>query len=111
MLAKTAVDQFVYSPIWAVPSLALAYAWKDAGFSWRRLGAQLDREFLVLRLPAAILANMMVWLPAVIAIYFLPSALQLPVSNLVGSFWVLLMIVVLARPHTAAASRSRTATG
>ena len=39
----------------------------------------------------------MVWLPAVIAIYFLPSALQLPVSNLVGSFWVLLMIVLLQR--------------
>jgi hypothetical protein len=35
--------------------------------------------------------------PAVVAIYLLPGALQLPVSNLVGSFWVLLMIVLLKR--------------
>ena len=97
VLAKAAVDQFLYSPCWAVPGLALAYAWKDAGYSWTVLRQHLDREFFVLRLPAAIVANAMVWLPTVIAIYFLPAALQLPVSNLVASFWVLLMIVVLRR--------------
>ena len=97
VLAKTAVDQLVYSPLWAVPQIALAFAWKDADFSWRAARAHLDRDFFVTRLPAAVLGNAMVWLPAVLAIYFLPSALQLPVSNLVGSFWVLLMIVLLRR--------------
>jgi len=97
VLAKTAVDQLLYSPLWAVPEIALAFEWKAAGFSWRRMRAGLDRDFFALRLPAAMLGNATVWLPAVIAIYFLPSALQLPVSNLVGSFWVLLMIVLLQR--------------
>jgi hypothetical protein len=97
VLAKTAVDQLLYSPLWAVPEIALAFEWKASGFSWRRMRARLDHDFLRLRLPAAMLGNAMVWLPAVIAIYFLPTALQLPVSNLVGSFWVLLMIVLLQR--------------
>jgi len=97
VLAKTAVDQLLYSPLWAVPEIALAFEWKAAGFSWRRMRPRLDRDFLALRLPAAMVGNAMVWLPAVIAIYFLPTALQLPVSNLVGSFWVLLMIVLLQR--------------
>ncbi len=97
VLAKTAVDQFVYSPLWAVPEIALAYAWKDAGFSLRRLRAQLDRDFLALRLPSAMLGNAMVWLPAVIVVYLLPTALQQPVSNLVATFWVLLMVVLLSR--------------
>jgi len=97
VLAKTAVDQLIYSPLWAVPEIALAFEWKEAGFSWRRMRSRLDPDFFALRLPAAVVGNAMVWLPAVLAIYFLPTALQLPVSNLVGSFWVLLMIVLLKR--------------
>jgi hypothetical protein len=97
VLAKTAVDQLLYSPLWAVPEIALAFEWKAAGFSSRAARAHLDRDFFTTRLPAAVLGNALVWLPAVIAIYFLPGALQLPVSNLVGSFWVLLMIVLLKR--------------
>jgi hypothetical protein len=97
VLAKTLVDQLLYSPLWAVPQIALAHLAKDARWSWRTMRAHLDRDFLALRLPSAIIGNAMVWTPAVVAIYFLPSALQLPVSNLVASFWVLLMAVLLAR--------------
>jgi len=97
VLAKTAFDQLAYSPLWAVPEIALAFEWKEAGFSWRATRRRLDRDFFAVRLPAAMVGNAMVWLPAVIAVYFLPTALQLPVSNLVGSFWVLLMIVLLKR--------------
>ena len=97
VLKKTAFDQLVYSPLWAVPEIALAFEWKAAGFSWRRMRGRLDRDFVAVRLPAAVVGNAMVWLPAMLAVYFLPTALQLPVSNLVGSFWVLLMIVLLQR--------------
>jgi len=107
VLAKTAVDQLLYSPLWAVPEIALAFEWKAAGFSWRAARARMDRDFLATRLPAAVLGNAMVWLPAVIAIYFLPGALQLPVSNLVGSFWVLLMIVLLRRNDSLGGSMAR----
>ncbi len=95
VLAKALVDQLLYSPLWAVPTIAAAAVWKDAGYSWRGMRAHVDREFFALRLPSAIIGNALVWLPTVVAIYVLPSALQLPVSNLVASFWVLLMIVLL----------------
>lgn len=97
VLKKTAVDQLLYSPFWAVPQIALAFEWKESRFSWRAMRSRLDRDFVAVRLPAAMVGNAMVWLPAVLAVYFLPTALQLPVSNLVGSFWVLLMIVLLKR--------------
>lgn len=97
VLAKTAVDQLAYSPLWAVPQIAVAHAAKDAGWSWRVLRAHLDRDFFALRLPSAVVGNAMVWTPAVVAVYFLPPALQLPVSNLVATFWVLLMAMLLAR--------------
>jgi len=97
VLSKAAVDQLLYSPFWAVPQIAIAHVAKDAGWSWRGMREHLDREFFTLRLPSAVVGNAMVWAPAVIAVYVLPSALQLPVSNLVASFWVLLMAVLLAR--------------
>jgi len=100
VLAKTAVDQLVYSPLWAVPQIALVHLAKDAGWSRAGIREHLDAEFFALRLPSAVVGNAMVWAPAVIAIYFLPAALQLPVSNLVGSFWVLLMMVLLERQET-----------
>ena len=100
VLAKTAVDQFLYSPLWAVPEIALAYLWKDAGFSLRAMHGRLDREFFMLQLPSAVVGNAMVWLPAVIVVYLLPMALQQPVSNLVATFWVLLMVVLLTRDGT-----------
>jgi len=103
VIVKTVVDQFVYSPVWSVPMIALVFAWKDAGFSWRVLREHLDAEFFALRLPSAVAGNLMVWLPSVVAIYFLPLPLQLPVSNLVASFWVLLMIMLLDRAPRRAA--------
>jgi len=102
VLEKALVDQLVYSPLWAVPSIALAYLWKDAGYRLAGVRAQLDREFFVLRLPSLLLGNAMVWTPTVVVIYFLPAALQLPVSNLVATFWVLLMVVLLRRTTRAA---------
>ena len=101
VLCKTLVDQLLYSVFWAVPSIALAYAWKDAGYRWKAMRAHLDREFFTLRLPSVAVGNCMVWLPTVIAIYLLPLPLQLPVANLVSAFWVLLMVVLLRRSGNA----------
>jgi hypothetical protein len=39
----------------------------------------------------------MVWIPAVSIIYCLPSALQIPLFNLVVCFWVLLLTFVSRR--------------
>ncbi|MEM6854067.1 MAG: hypothetical protein AAF593_06620 [Planctomycetota bacterium] len=92
---KTFMDQAVYCPIWAVPSTVFAYALKDAGFSLRRTIQPLREHGLRgwygrVVLPVLI-SNAGVWVPAVLVIYCLPLALQLPVQNLVLCFWSLLL--------------------
>jgi len=101
VLVKTLVDQLVFSALWAVPSVSLVYLWKDAGFRWRRTLDLADADYRRRRLPAAIVANWVVWTPTVVVIYLLPAPLQLPVSNMVASFGVLVMLVLLSRPPRA----------
>jgi hypothetical protein len=104
VLVKTAVDQGVYSVVWAVPSITLAYVWKDAGFRLSGVLARLDRQFLRLELPSVIVGNALVWTPAVTVVYLLPPPLQLPVSNFVASFWVLVLVWLVGRKTSEAAS-------
>ena len=97
ILPKIALDMGLYCPLWAVPTTVLCYAFKDAGFSWRRTAAPLrelglGRWYLERVLPVAV-SNWAVWVPAVCVIYCLPLALQLPMQNLVLCFWSLLLVL------------------
>jgi hypothetical protein len=48
-------------------------------------------------------ANVAVWVPAVVAVYLLPLPLQLPMQNLVLCLWAL-MLVFMTDPKGASAS-------
>lgn len=89
---KTFIDQFLYCPLFAVPVTVLVYAWIDARFrltpvaqDWQA-AAWYRRRVLPLLIP-----NMAVWIPAVAIIYALPTALQLPLQNVVLCFYTLLL--------------------
>lgn len=92
---KTVVDQGIYCPIWAVPSTVLAYALRDAGFSLARTLRPLRehglRGWYARTVLPVLISNAGVWVPAVLVIYCLPLALQLPVQNLVLCFWSLIL--------------------
>lgn len=92
---KTVVDQAIYCPIWAVPSTVLAYAFKDAGLSWARTWTPIRElgwaKWYGREVVPVLISNAGVWVPAVLVIYCLPLALQLPVQNLVLCFWSLLL--------------------
>ncbi|MEO0515120.1 MAG: hypothetical protein AAF086_07485 [Planctomycetota bacterium] len=92
---KTVVDQAIYCPVWAVPSTVLVYAFKDAEFSWARTWGPVRQLGLVKwygrEVLPVLISNAGVWVPAVLVIYCLPLALQLPVQNLVLCFWSLLL--------------------
>ena len=45
-----------------------------------------------------ILANWILWIPAVLMIYRLPAGLQLPVQNLFLVIWVLVAALIARRP-------------
>jgi hypothetical protein len=91
---KVAVDQFIYGPFWAAPTMSIAMLWLESNFSMQTMKPRLNRTFFTIQIPSVLLVNMLVWLPALIVIYMMPLALQLPVSNLTLCFFVLLLEVV-----------------
>jgi len=88
---KTFVDQFGYAPLWAAPSQVLLFTWKDAGFTLSGARAAFQRQPFLQRVLVVVFSTWVVWIPAVAIVYSLPSALQLPLFNLVLCFWCLLM--------------------
>lgn len=95
ILAKTMVDQFIYGPLIAIPGTWLVYTWVQVNFDRQALWAELQRPQLYRQamLPLLI-AGWSVWLPAVAIIYVLPTALQLPLQNIVCCFFTLLIVFI-----------------
>ncbi len=92
IITKTAVDQFLYSALWAAPSIVLVYLWRDCGFNVRRWWREARKPDLWrITVPTVIFSNWIVWIPAVSIIYSMPSELQLPLFNIVLCFFVLLL--------------------
>jgi hypothetical protein len=96
VLPKVLVDQFIYCPLWAIPTMVLVYLWKDSGFSWARLRENLGPRWYYRRVVPVMVSNWGVWIPAVALIYLLPQPLQLPLQNVVVCFWVLLLMFLTA---------------
>lgn len=100
VLTKVAIDQLLYGPLWAVPSLAVAFLWKEQGYALGRTLAALDRRFFETVALPMLLANWGVWIPTVAAIYALPLGLQLPMQNLALCLWSLMLAAMTSRTKT-----------
>lgn len=89
LLKKMLLDQFVYSPMTNFTVIAML-AWRDDGFSartWRRV---VSADFLSRSYVPVLVALWCVWIPGVLVIYFMPTALQFPVASIILSFWILI---------------------
>jgi hypothetical protein len=102
VLPKVLLDQFVYSVFVAAPGQVITFLWKDRGFSLAAIRPDLNLGYLTRAVAMVIFSQWMVWIPAVSIIYCLPSALQIPLFNLVVCFWVLLLTFI---SHRSAAQR------
>ncbi|CAM2936448.1 hypothetical protein [Rariglobus hedericola] len=97
--AKSLLDQFVYCPIWAIPTTALVYLWCQNGFNHHLLIADLRTpRWYARRVLPLLLANLGVWLPLVCIIYALPTPLQLPLQNIVLCFFTLMLAHMAREP-------------
>ncbi len=92
IVAKTVCDQFVMVPLVGLVNVVLFYRWRDCGYSFRRLRSTLGKNWYGRHVLPVLIANWVVWIPAVAMIYSLPTALQLPVQNLILCFWVLILL-------------------
>ncbi|GGY86405.1 hypothetical protein GCM10011613_34410 [Cellvibrio zantedeschiae] len=91
---KVAVDQFIYSALWAAPTITIPYLWVEYHFNFRACGKALNRSFFLEKIPTVIFSNWLVWIPAVSVVYCMPQYLQIPLFNLVLCFWVLILAVL-----------------
>lgn len=106
--AKALIDQFIYCPVWAVPTTALFYIWCANRCDFRAVLADLRTPRWYARSVLPMLcANLGVWLPLVCIIYALPTPLQLPLQNIVLCFFTLILAHM---SHRASARRSAAVT-
>lgn len=90
---KVAVDQFIASPLWFVPTYVVALRWIDIG-SWKQTRATLNRDFWTRTCPTVLITNWLIWIPALVLIYSLPPALQFPLFSIVMCFFILVVTVM-----------------
>ena len=102
ILRKVATDQFFLNPLYATPVGSIMFAWKDGGFRWAPVWADLraGRWYARRCLPVQ-LSVWALWLPVVCCIYALPSPLQMPLFNVVLCFWSMLFAMITARQNHA----------
>lgn len=89
---KVLVDQLVYCPFWAAPTMVLAYLFKDSKFNLTATRSRVGPHWYRQRVAPVLVSNWALWAPTVTCIYLLPEPLQLPLQNIVVCFWVLLVI-------------------
>jgi hypothetical protein len=91
IIKKTLLDQFVFSVFITSPFITAMYIWRESNFNGQTTRNELKVSFFKEKLPATIFSTWVVWLPAVTLVYSMPTALQLPLFNLVLCFFVLLI--------------------
>jgi hypothetical protein len=95
---KGVLDQFLYSPFFAVPITVLVFAINHAGLRFApvladiRAGGWYRRHIL-----PTVIANAGLWIPVVCLVYALPLALQTLLFDLVLCFCILLVAHITRR--------------
>lgn len=96
VVVKTLVDQTTFTALWATPTGILIWRWKDHG--WAALAGGAWKRGLAGDWISTLVANWLVWIPALCAIYAMPADLQIPLFSLVACLWMLIMSSNLEKP-------------
>ena len=91
---KVAVDQLIYSALFAAPLAAWCYEWKNRRYRTDGLGDMFTSRFYLAKILPTTMANWGVWFPGTALIYSLPSLLQVPLFNLALTFWALILAYI-----------------
>lgn len=99
--SKVAFDQFIWTLFVANPYQAVCYLWKNNGFSLHAVMRKVwpFRTFWGTQMLPVLVTNWAFWIPMGFIIYGFPSGLQLPVSILAVTSWVMLLSVLTTINH------------
>jgi hypothetical protein len=91
--AKVFTDQFIYNPILGAVTLILALRWiarrvGEIPADTKILGPGWYKQLVV----PLLVATWVLWIPAVSLVYMMPTALQLPLANLIMWLWSMMLI-------------------
>ncbi|MCC6679575.1 MAG: hypothetical protein IT445_01620 [Phycisphaeraceae bacterium] len=100
IVIKVMIDQFVYCPVWALPTVVLYYTWLEGGCSFGRLRQMMGKGWYARLILPVLITNWFVWVPAVVVIYCLKLPLQLPIQNIILCLWAILLLVLVRQPVT-----------
>jgi hypothetical protein len=89
-------DQFLLTPLVFLPSGALWLTWRDFGFSFARLRADLKHGWYLRRVVPALLPCWCYWIPMTLMIFSLPRDLQLCLFALALAAWNLVAVYILS---------------
>lgn len=94
VLVKTAIDQFVFTPLVIAPANAVFFFYLARDFSLTRVRAEWPHRFWRDLVAPNLIANWCVWIPVQAAVFLFPVDLQIHVNGLVCSFWMLLCLQI-----------------
>ena len=99
LLPKVLIDQFVWTVFFANPYQAILYIWKNQGFDWHKVAAQMRpfKPFWGTKILPVLITNWAFWIPMVAIIYCFPPELQLPLAILAVTIWVLLLSILTSK--------------
>ena len=93
-VVKTLVDQFGFCVLFVTPLNALFYAWLGNGFSFRRDGGGMTRDWFVRSYVGNIVMSWAITIPTLVCVYSCPMELQITVSGFIGATQALLFIFI-----------------
>ncbi len=101
LVPKVLFDQFVWTVFLANPYQTILYLWKNQGFSFRKVTAQMKpfKPFWGIQILPVLITNWAFWIPMVAIIYCFPAELQLPLAILAVTIWVLLLSILTSSKH------------
>lgn len=106
LAAKVLFDQLVYAPLWGLPTLILPMLYARSGFNYQKFKVHLRAGWFRRLILPVLLPNWFVWFPAATLIYLLPTALQLPMQNVVVCLWVLMVMFMTGQQSRTAQESS-----
>lgn len=91
VIKKVMVDQFLYTPLYAMPFAMACFEWKKNGYRFEGMLRVLTFRFYKNVTFPAVVAAWGIWIPVVSMVYSLPPLLQIPLFSLALTFWSMML--------------------
>ena len=94
LCAKTAVCQFIWTPLIFAPLGSIVYFWMGRDFSFVRFRREMPKRFYSGLVLPNLLANWVLWIPVTFAIHMFPTPLQIQLSGMASALFSLMLLAM-----------------